>query len=118
MTKPAVLIILLLLTLVDGFAGQYFYPGESFPPITPWFSFAYAFLGFCWYHVDTNERNYQRTIFLNIGIIGFGFIAFPYYFFRSRGLKKGALATFWLLILIASWAATFYLGASVALLAQ
>lgn len=114
MTKQAILIALFLLTFVDGLVAQYFYPGVEFPPTTLWFSFTYAFLGFCWYHIDTNERNYKRTILLNIGIIGFGFIAFPYYFLRSRGLKKGLLAIFLLLLIIVFWAATFYIGASVA----
>ncbi len=69
-----------------------------------------TFLAFTWYRMDTEEQNHRRNILLSIGIIGFGFIAFPYYFFHSRGFKQGAVMTLILLLLVMGWSALQYGG--------
>jgi len=45
-----------------------------------------------WYHIDTNERHYKRSLWLNGGMIGLSIICFPYYLFRSRGIRGGFIA--------------------------
>ena len=45
-----------------------------------------------WYHIDTSERGYRRTTWLNAGVIAMPVIAFPYYFLRSRGARGGFIA--------------------------
>lgn len=110
------LLCLIVTGLLDGFARQYFYPGVDFPPTSLWFSLAIAFLGFAWYVGDSNRRNYQRNLLLNICIIGFGLIALPYYFFRSRGLKGGLQATLVLIGVLITWAVALIAGEQLALL--
>ena len=53
---------------------------------------AYGFSVFWWYHADSTERNYKRPIWLNIAMVGITILGLPYYLFRSRGLRSGALA--------------------------
>jgi hypothetical protein len=46
-----------------------------------------------WYHVDKHERNYDAGPLMNAGVIAVAVIALPVYFIRSRGWKRGAIAT-------------------------
>jgi hypothetical protein len=62
---------------------------------------------FWWYHVDKQERNYKAGPLMNGGVIALAIIALPVYFIRSRGWKKGAIAT---AIAIAFVAGTLVLG--------
>jgi len=73
--------------------NQYFYPGLNMSPIDLWLLPVYSFLIFWWYYADSIQRGYKRTPWLNIGVVTMAALALPYYFFRSRGLKRGALAT-------------------------
>ncbi|GAB2516934.1 hypothetical protein [Microbulbifer agarilyticus] len=118
MSITIALLCLIVIGVLDGFASQYFYPGVGFPPTSVWFSLAIAFVGFAWYVRDSNLRKYKRNIFLNICIIGFGLIALPYYFFRSRGLKGGLLATLVLLLVLVIWTIALMSGEQIALLVQ
>lgn len=52
-----------------------------------------SFFPFAWYRLDSDERGYRRTWLLNVAIIGFAVLGFPYYFVRSRGILRGVLAT-------------------------
>jgi hypothetical protein len=65
---------------------------------------------FWWYVQDTNALQYKRTTILNVCIIAIGFIALPYYFFRSRGFRKGAVATAYFLIIFIGWYVISYGG--------
>ena len=88
------------LSFVSGVAGQYFYPGAEFSPVDMWFLPIFAFLLFVWYRLDSEQRAFKRSVGLNVCIIGIAIVALPYYFFRSRGFKRGALATAMMLLFL------------------
>jgi protein-S-isoprenylcysteine O-methyltransferase Ste14 len=46
-----------------------------------------------WYHVDKQQRNYQAAPLMNAGVVALTILALPVYFIRSRGWKRGAIAT-------------------------
>jgi hypothetical protein len=48
---------------------------------------------FWWYHVDKREHDYQAGPLMNAGILVLALVAFPIYFVRTRGWKRGAIAT-------------------------
>ena len=100
-----------LLALLSGATRQYIEPGADMATSDLPFLVAGISLMFIWYYFDSEQIQYERSILLNIGIITIGVIAFPYYFFKSRGLKKGLIYTGFLLLVIISWSAFDILGA-------
>ena len=46
-------------------------------------------LVFTWYRLDTDQLGYRRTPWLNVSVVAISIVALPYYFFRSRGTKRG-----------------------------
>jgi len=90
-SKAVVLIILAILAFLQGAAGQFFYPGQIFSRSDIIFSLVGLALVFAWYRIDAEERNYRRSIGLNIAIVAVTIIAFPYYFFRTRGARRGLI---------------------------
>ena len=48
---------------------------------------------FWWYHVDKREHDYQAGPLMNGGILAVAIVALPIYFVRTRGWKRGAVAT-------------------------
>ena len=101
--KNWVLIALAAASLMSGAIDQYFYPGREFPPTAVAFMVVGVFLIFLWYRMDSNQIGYRRSPWLNVGVIALAIVALPYYFFRSRGAKRGAIATgLFLLVYIAS----------------
>ena len=88
-----VLSAIAFVSFVGGMADQYFYPGDPFPPTALIAAVATLSLLFYWYRSDSTERSYRRSIWLNVGVVGLGIIFLPYYLIRSRGLKRGSLAT-------------------------
>lgn len=48
---------------------------------------------FAWYRLDSDQRGFRRSPGLNIGIIAVAIVGLPYYLFRSRGAKRGFMAT-------------------------
>jgi len=48
---------------------------------------------FWWYHVDKREHGYQAGPLMNGGILLLAIVVFPIYFVRTRGWKRGAVAT-------------------------
>ena len=48
---------------------------------------------FWWYHVDKREHGYQAGPLMNGGILAVAVVALPIYFVRTRGWKRGGLAT-------------------------
>ena len=50
-------------------------------------------LVFWWYHVDKAERGYRAGPLMNGGMLLVMVVAMPVYLVRSRGWKRGALAT-------------------------
>jgi inner membrane protein len=63
---------------------------------------------FWWFHLDKAERDYGGSGLLNVAIVAFGPFALLWYFFRSRGLRGGSVAT---LACIGYMAALFALAA-------
>lgn len=96
MTRKQILIAILLVMVVDGaLDASYAAQGMSQPlewsaPLT----LCVSFLGFLWYRIDSDERNYKRSLGLNIAMIMLAILAMPYYLLRSRerGTKLAALA--------------------------
>jgi hypothetical protein len=68
------------------------------------------FILFIWYRQDSNHIGYKRITLLNIMVIGFTIIALPYYFFKSRGLKKGIFYSLLFILLLASYFAASIIG--------
>jgi peptidoglycan/LPS O-acetylase OafA/YrhL len=95
MTRHRILIVLLLLMVLDGaLDATYAARGQDQPlawsaPLT----LCVSFLGFLWYRIDSDERRYPRSRWLNIGVIILTIVAVPYYLVRSRpaGQKLRAL---------------------------
>ena len=48
---------------------------------------------FWWYHVDKREHDYQAGPLMNGGILAVAVVALPIYFVRTRGWKRGTVAT-------------------------
>ena len=65
---------------------------------------------FWWYVQDSNKYQYRRSPLLNIGILAIGFIALPYYFFRTRGFKGGLYTTSLFIIIFIAWYIVSYAG--------
>lgn len=63
-------------------------------PVLPLLSMlVFSFLGFYWYRLDSIERGYRRSRWLNAGVVALTMVAIPYYLARSRprGQKGRAL---------------------------
>ena len=67
----------------------------------------FSLIIFTWYYHDSNQRSYQRSALLNIGVVTLAIVAIPYYLIRTRerGQKSKAilhLAGFFVLIILSS----------------
>ena len=110
-SKLWVIAILMALSLIAGAASQHLFPGVDRPPTDWWLLPLFAFLIFLWYRLDSIQRSYRRSPWLNICVIGIAILALPYYFFRSRGFKGGAIASIAMLGLLLLSSALTVLGA-------
>ena len=90
--KAWVLVALAFCIFLAGAVGQYIRPGADSAPSDIWFMGPSALLIFLWYWLDTNERGYRRSVWLNFGVVALALFALPYYFFASRGAKQGSIA--------------------------
>lgn len=108
--KNAVLVALAAVALISGVANQYFYPGRPFPPTTLWFLAAGALLIFAWYCFDARQIGYHRSPWLDVAVVAVAFVALPYYFFRSRGARKGLVATILFVLAGIAYSALTILG--------
>lgn len=70
-------------------------------------TFAGIALIYWWYHADKASRGYRAGPLMNGGVIVAAVVALPVYFVRSRGWKRGALAS---AVALAYFAATLALG--------
>ena len=50
-------------------------------------------LVFWWYHADKRSRRYEAGPLMNGGVIVVAIVALPIYFVRSRGWRRGGIAT-------------------------
>ena len=101
--KNIVLLVLAILAFINGATTQYLEPGVVFPKTDMWFMFAGIFFIYMWYYIDSEQVKYKRGALLNIAIVALGAVALPYYFFRSRGFKKGLIHTVIFFLLVALW---------------
>jgi hypothetical protein len=101
--KNRILVFLAIAAFSNGVATQYFEPEIMFAITDYLFMFIGVFLSFWWYYLDSEQIEFKRSKLLNIGIIAIGFLAFPYYFFRSRGLKTGLIYTSLFIVVAIAW---------------
>jgi peptidoglycan/LPS O-acetylase OafA/YrhL len=85
--KPnqALIALLLLIALIGGVSAYHELKLSQEP--ASWFVLSRVMAGslvFLWYFLDSNERHYVRSKWLNIGVVAIALIAIPYYLFRSR----------------------------------
>src|SRR5262245_52833099 len=105
------LLAMATLALVFGAADQYFQPGEALGPIGAVDAILSVLLVFLWYRIDAEQRGYRRSSALNFAIVAFTLFGLPYYFFRSRGWRAGAVATSVFLLVIIATGLLNWLGA-------
>jgi hypothetical protein len=101
---------ILVLGFVDGATAMYFYPGQVLAPSSFAIAFVVLFITFAWYRLDSDSREYKRSLLSSAAVIGLGIFALPYYFFRTRGLRQGGLATLIFLLIVTGYSMLGYLG--------
>jgi hypothetical protein len=104
----------LALGFADGVVAYSLYPGQFLAPSSWAISIAALFLLFAWYRFDSDSRNYKRTPLLSIGVVALTLFVFPYYLFRTRGFRRGSLATLIFLLIGIGYSVSGYLGQLVA----
>ncbi|UOV04000.1 hypothetical protein MUU75_12625 [Pseudoxanthomonas mexicana] len=98
------------LSLVAGAAAQYFYPYAERSPVDIVFTIVGVLLIFAWYRLDVRQTGYRRSPLLNVAVVAIAILGLPYYFFRSRGAKRGLVATGLFLLTIVSSSVLAALG--------
>lgn len=102
-SKKLLLAALGLLAFLNGAVDQYMSPGAALSPADMVFMIAVTIVLFTWYYLDAKQIGYRRSMPLDIAVIAVGLVALPYYFLRSRGLKKGLLYTLGFILVIVAW---------------
>jgi hypothetical protein len=69
---------------------------------------------FWWYHVDKAHRQYRAGPLMNAGVVALAIVALPVYFVRSRGWKRGSIAIFKGMLVVAAITLLGMLGESIA----
>lgn len=101
--KSVILMAGAALSAAAGAVAQYFYLYAESSPVDIVFAIIGVLLIFAWYRFDSTQTGYRRSIGLNMAVVAIAIIGLPYYFFCSRGAKRGLIATFlFLLTIIAS----------------
>ena len=99
-----VLVAILILGFISGVISGYYEADKVPEPV--WSEIGTTlltlFLILTWYHIDSNEHQYKRNIWLNVVILGFAIFGIPYYLMRSRppGKRLAALGRLSLFTLI------------------
>ena len=70
---------------------------------------------FAWYHVDSDNEGYQRSIWMNVFILAIAIVAIPVYLFVSRGVRRGISAVGYLLLYMLVLLMIIFVGFSVGL---
>jgi hypothetical protein len=100
----------LALGFVDGAIAYFLFPGQMFAPSSFVISIVALVVIFMWYRSDSDNRAFRRTPVLSIGVVGLPIVALPYYLFRTRGFRHGALATLVVILVAIGYSAMGYLG--------
>jgi len=101
--KVSVLAALAVVAMATGVTAQYVEPDALYPRSDLWFVLVATTLSFLWYYFDSEEFGYRRGLLLNMAIIVIGILAFPYYFFRTRGFRGGLVYTGLFLLVVVAW---------------
>jgi hypothetical protein len=104
------IVAILMLGFVDGAIAYYLFPGQPFAPSSFVTAFVALFFVFWWYRLDSDSHTFRRRPLLSMAILALTIFAIPYYLFRTRGLRQGALATLVFLIIVVGYTALSYLG--------
>lgn len=108
------ILAILVLGFADGAIAYALFPGQVFAPTSLALSIVALFLVFVWYRLDSDSRAYRRSPLLSVAVVGVTIFALPYYLFRTRGLRQGALATLVMIVVTVGYSAMGYLGQLVA----
>jgi signal transduction histidine kinase len=100
----------LALGFVDGVTAMLMYPGQVLPLSSFAIDVVVLLITFAWYRLDSDSRDYKRSLLSSAMVIGAGIFVLPYYFFRTRGLRRGALATLIFLLIAMGYSVLSYLG--------
>ncbi|MEJ2346747.1 MAG: hypothetical protein P8076_00815 [Gammaproteobacteria bacterium] len=92
MKKTLIIIALGLTAFASGALAQYLAPGQFYSPSDAPLRFLAVTLLFLWYHLDSEQRGYRRSGWLNVAVVCIAVVALPYYLFRSRGARRGGVA--------------------------
>lgn len=94
MKSPKLLVFgaLMLCAFLSGIVREVVATSEVVTAVDISFMFVGVFLLFYWFRLDSDERSYQRSPWLNVGVVALPIVSLPYYFFRTRGFLRG-LAT-------------------------
>ncbi len=90
--KNRILVFLAIAAFSNGATTQYFEPEIMFALTNFLFMFIGVILSFWLYYLDSDQIEFKRSKLLNIRVIATGLLAFPYYLFRTRHLKKKYIA--------------------------
>jgi hypothetical protein len=104
------ILVILALGFADGVVAYFLFPGQIVAPSSLAVSVVALFVIFMWYRIDSDSRAFRRTPLLSIAVVGLTILALPYYFFRTRGFRQGALATLILILVAVGYSALGYLG--------
>ena len=66
-----------------------------------------------WYYADKEQTGYRAGPWLNAGVIAAAVIALPVYLIRSRGWKRGCIATAWAAVVFAASMGLEWLGETI-----
>ena len=109
--KGTLLWLLIAASAISGVIYALGLPPRTEQPIDIAFGIAISCVIFLWYCADAHERNYRRSVLLNVCVVFLYVVALPYYFFRSRGLRGGfAAVSKSFLFVILMWAVTVCAG--------
>jgi hypothetical protein len=91
--KTVALLSLAVVAASSGVATQYPDPYNPHEAAEAALVILFALATFTWFRADAIQRSYHRSPFLNVAVFGLAAVALPYYFIRSRGWKRGAVAS-------------------------
>ena len=111
MSDGPLLAILLALSFVGGIARQHLAPGMESAPTDIVFAIFSIFIVYWWYREDATRRGFNRSSLLSLAVALAAPIAIPYYLFRSRGARYGAVATVAFIAILVATLVMDYAGA-------
>lgn len=93
--KNALIFLLILFSIIGGVSG--FFEARELPEPKWWpliSGFLVSITIFYWYHMDSTERAFKRSLLLNIGVIGVAPIGVPIYMYlrSQRGARLRSLS--------------------------